>query len=383
MGRKSKRSGAIPKLRLRKRGGKTYYFYDHGGKPRREEPLGCDYGLAVKRWAELQHEQMLPPGAEITFAFVAEQYRQKVIPTKALRTQSDNQKELNKLLEFFNDPPGPLDAIKPKMVKQYLNWRRPTLIRATREKALLSHLWNWARGEGYTDLENPCAGISGATSKGRDAYIEDDEYVAIWAAASPVLRDAMDLAYLTGQRPADVLKMDESDLSDDVVRFKQGKTRTKVRVERAGSIPEVLARIRARKAGHKIVTSRLVVNEFGRPIGVNAMSRHWKAACIRAGIEGLQFRDLRAKAATDTEEETGNIRKAQKQLGHSRVTTTEGYVRNRRGAKVAPTKDLRKLRQDAEKTNPPKRALNMEAEVGIEPAYADLQSEDETSGTKV
>lgn len=113
------------------------------------------------------------------------------------------------------------------------------------------------------------------------------------------------------------------------------------------------------------------------------MSRHWKAACDKLGIVGIQFRDLRAKAATDTEEATGNIRKAQKQMGHTRLATTEGYVRNRRGALVAPTKELRKLRQDAEKKNPPKRALNMEAEVGIEPAYADLQSEAKPSKIKV
>ncbi|OXS92895.1 hypothetical protein B7H01_16215 [Pandoraea apista] len=38
---------------------------------------------------------------------------------------------------------------------------------------------------------------------------------------------------------------------------------------------------------------------------------------------------------TDT---TGDIRQAQKQLGHTSVTMTEHYVRNRRGDKVKPTK---------------------------------------------
>ncbi|WP_150698139.1 tyrosine-type recombinase/integrase [Pandoraea terrae] len=51
-----------------------------------------------------------------------------------------------------------------------------------------------------------------------------------------------------------------------------------------------------------------------------------------------QFRDLRAKAGTDKAEGSGDIRAAQKQLGHSSITMTERYVRNRRGAKVGPTK---------------------------------------------
>jgi len=34
----------------------------------------------------------------------------------------------------------------------------------------------------------------------------------------------------------------------------------------------------------------------------------------------------------------GDIRKAQRQLGHKSVTMTEHYVRKRRGDKVEPTK---------------------------------------------
>jgi len=55
MGRKPKSPAAIPRLRVRvKAGGKRWYYYDHGGKPRRETPLGSDYALAIKRWAELE-----------------------------------------------------------------------------------------------------------------------------------------------------------------------------------------------------------------------------------------------------------------------------------------------------------------------------------------
>jgi hypothetical protein len=35
--------------RARRRGKITYYFYDWGGKPRREESLGTDYVKAVGR----------------------------------------------------------------------------------------------------------------------------------------------------------------------------------------------------------------------------------------------------------------------------------------------------------------------------------------------
>lgn len=337
MGRRPQSPDAVPRLRVRKRGGKRYYFYDHGGQPRREESLGRDYALAIKRWAELEGASEEKVQAVTTFRHVADRYRIEVIPTKAERTQRDNLKELGKLLAFFDDPPGPLDAIEPMHVKQYMRWRKAAPIRATREKALLSHLWNWARGEGYTDQPNPCAGIKGKTA-GRDVYVETDDYTAIWDAADATTRDAMDLAYLTGQRPADVLRMAETDIRDGLLHVRQGKTGHRVPIEVTGELAGVIERIKARKQGMKVYNTRLVVTAGGRSIGVHALSERFRKAREAAGIKGVQFRDLRAKAATDKADSSGDVRQAQRQLGHSSVTTTEGYIRARRGEKVTPTR---------------------------------------------
>lgn len=178
-------------------------------------------------------------------------------------------------------------------------------------------------------------------------------------AASETLRDAMDLAYLTGQRPADVLKMMESDIRDDVLRVRQNKTGTKLRMTVAGSLPALLARIDARKRQFKVHCTRLVVNPYGKPIGVHALSRHWTAACSAAGVKGYQFRDIRAKAATDAAEAAGSTRRATKLLGHADERTTTIYLRNRLGEVVSPTGETpqtRKRSQSAEKESAPKGA---------------------------
>lgn len=341
MGRKPSKPNAIPRFRARCRGRVTYYFYDHGlvGGKRIEEPLGKDYGLAIKRWAEIERATAIPPPAVLTFRHVCHTYQRDVMPCKAARTQADNERELAHLLEFFDDPPAPLDAIRPVNVRQYMAWRSKTApIRANREKALLSHIWNFARSSGYTDLPNPCAGIKGNRETGRDQYIEDAQFAAIWEHADDCLRDAMDLAYLTGQRSADVLGLAEMDVRGGYLHVAQGKTGAKLRIEVTEELAQLLARIRERKKGHAVYSTRLIVNEQGRAIGTNAMSRRWVKACAAAGIAGLQFRDLRAKAATDKEESTGNIREAQRQLGHANVRMTEHYTRNRAGAKVTPTR---------------------------------------------
>lgn len=342
MGRKPKKAGAIPRFRQRQqKSGVVHYYYDLGGKPRKEIPLGSDYALAIKQWAELEGGRKAQAVAVLTFRMVSDSYRREVMITKAARTQEDNRRELLKLLAFFDDPPCPLEAITPVRVRQYLTWRTSGgtgMVRANREKALLSHIWNFARDKGYTALPNPCAGIKGFKETGRDAYIEDDQYQAIRAAADTVVQDAMDLAYLIGQRPADVLSLTEMDVRDGVVNIKQGKTKAKLRIAVEGELAVLLERLRSRKVGSTVHNTYLIVSERGEPVSVTAMSRRWAKACAAAGIEGLQFRDLRAKAATDKADSAGDIREAQRQLGHTTVAMTEHYTRQRRGQKTTPTR---------------------------------------------
>lgn len=71
---------------------------------------------------------------------------------------------------------------------------------------------------------------------GRDVYIEDSLYKAVYDVAEIGLRDAMDLAYLTGQRVTDTRLMDERDVRDGFIWVKQAKTKAKRRIEVVGSI---------------------------------------------------------------------------------------------------------------------------------------------------
>jgi integrase len=113
-----------------------------------------------------------------------------------------------------------------------------------------------------------------------------------------------------------------------------------------GELKLLLERISQRKQKCKIHTLRLIFSENGRPISQNALRLRFektrkKAAeknpTISLEILNYQFRDLRAKAASD-KSESGSMRDAQLQLGHSSMKMTEHYVRARRGQKVTPTK---------------------------------------------
>lgn len=369
MGRTPTRNMNLPTgMRARHRGKVTYYYFDTGSKPRREIPLGSDYVAAVRKWGELTLGEG-SPGALITFRVVAERYVREVLPTKAPATQEINLRELNNLYAFFDDRKEPFETIQPLMIRQYLDWRvsktveakriknslrvaagRPAekvrgdegQVPANREKALFSHIWNYARGTGLTNKANPCAGIKGFREGGRDAYIDDAVLAAVRESAEPALRDALDLAYLSGQRPADVLKLSRGDIKDGALWIEQNKTGKKIRISIEGELAAVLARV----GGQKVMGLKLINDGRGQPMSkamlrgaferarIDAAAKHPE---IAAAIRGFQFRDLRAKAATDKEESSG-IAAAQDQLGHSTAAMTAHYVRHRRGKLVKPTK---------------------------------------------
>lgn len=334
MGRKRYVHLNLPRNMLaRVRQSGTYYYYFNG---EREIPLGKDYVEAVIKWGELEGGNQKKVSV-ITFRHVAEKYVAAVIPKKAKRTQKDNLGELAKLYEFFDNPPAPLDLIEPHHIAQYRDWRKVT--RSTQEIALFSHIWNWSREQGFTAKPNPTVGVKRNRAKGRKVYVDDDLFNAVYEKADQPTRDAMDLAHLAAQRPGDSLRFKETDIRDGALWVRQGKTDAKLRIEIIGKLKEVIDRIMARKATYKLRSLALVVNEKGLALTYPALDGRFGKAREAAGVApaDFQFRDLRAKAATEVEEREG-MDAAQGLLGHADGSMTRHYVRNRLGKLVKPTR---------------------------------------------
>ncbi len=68
---------------------------------------------------------------------------------------------------------------------------------------------------GLTEWGNPCQGIRKNKEAPRDYYANASVWDAVYAVAEQELKEAMDLGYLTGQRPADVLIMRSDDTESD------------------------------------------------------------------------------------------------------------------------------------------------------------------------
>jgi integrase len=305
--------------------GKTWYHVT-GTTPRVWTRLSNDRAEALRMWA--MREGVKEDDSTKLFSVVVKRYIREVYPLKSVRTRKDNDKELVNLVRVFGHMP--IDQIAPMHIREYMDIRGQTAkVRANREKALFSHIFNKAREWGYTTAPNPCQGVKGFKETGRDRYVTDEEFAKVKAHAHFTVADAMDLALLTGQRPADIIKIRCTDINNGALWITQNKTGARLGVEVSGELEAVVARISKRP--RRTISPYLIQDENGQPLTYFALRSRFDKARELAGVK-FQFRDLRAKAATDT----GDLAHAQKLLAHKNRDMTEHYVRNRIGERVKP-----------------------------------------------
>lgn len=139
--------------------------------------------------------------------------------------------------------------------------------------------------------------------------------------------DAMDLALLTGQRPADVLKLKRTDIRDGALWIVQNKTGVRLGIEITGELAATIARINARP--RQAISVYLIQDENGQPLTQCALRSRFDKAGTLAKVE-FQFREIRAKAATDT----NDLAHSQSLLGNKNREMTEHYVKSRIGSRI-------------------------------------------------
>ena len=346
--RKTENRDLPPNVYRRKRPRKSgkvwigYYYKDPSGK---EIPLGTDFDLARLKWAKLESKEK--PIDLRTMKGIFERYVRDILPKKSPRTQKDNFAELRKLSVAFET--APIDAITPSMIAQYRD-KRSAKTRANREIALLSHVFNMAREWGLTEKPNPCLGVRKNKEKPRDYYATDAVWNAVYKEAPPELRDAMDLAYLTGQRPSDVLAMRQDDVEGDYLLVKQGKTGKRLRIlllidGQLNSLGILIKQMVERTKQH--ISLHFILNQHGKRMSQEMLRNRWDEARETARLKAIadkqpefaaqiarfQFRDIRPKAAS----EIVSVADASLLLGHSQEGITERVYR-RVGAIAKPSK---------------------------------------------
>ncbi|CAN7189051.1 tyrosine-type recombinase/integrase [Trinickia sp. LjRoot230] len=339
MGRRAQTAGAVPRFRSRKNAdGTLRYYYDHGVFEGRRvlEPLGTDRVVALQRWAELEGKRL--PASDVarhTFATLDREYRRRELPQKAPATRRLYDLILTRLTSVIGD--RELDKLTPADVSNI--WQATAekrgVVTANRTKAVLSLAMNCARLWGMMAIANPCSGVRGKKERGRkDVLIDDELYAQVYAVADEPLRNAMELADLTAQRPSDVLGVKRTNIVKQNLVFRTGKTGAYVVIEITGELKALIDRLLMWRGAKVDVSPYLLRDEEGYPLTKGQLRSRFDKAREKAGIQKaqFQFRDLRARGVTHKVIDEG-LEAGQRLAGHSGPGMTAHYARGSRPVK--------------------------------------------------
>jgi hypothetical protein len=335
-------TNAHPRLRSHVRKGKngnvrTYWFYDmrHEGKP--DIPLGKDYAKALEKWEEIH---LRKPRIAGTLLEAFEGWEREVLPNyENAGTKRTYAQSLTKLKPVFGGCSW--EAIELSDLKGYLKGRTAKT-QGNREMALLSVIWNWARGEGLTNLPWPAAGMEKSRWKNKEQprsfEVTDAIFAAVYEAGDSVLRSTMDLATATGLRLTDCRQAPLP--SGDVLRITASKTKKTAEFSISAS-PVLTALLQARRA-IKADHLMLLTTPTGKPVSATMLRARWDEAREKAAkahpelaaqIEAMYLRDMRKRAA----DLASDLEEASRLLQHSSTKVTADHYRNK-PVKVRPVR---------------------------------------------
>lgn len=304
-----------PRMTARRlKSGKTLYYYGQ-----QKVPLGSDLNRARIEWARLENGGVY---SSTTFLQVSDLWQKKLKDVKA-STAKGYGIALGSLSDAFGH--FQLESITAQDVREYLD-KRSAKVSANREVAILSIIWNWCRERGMTNQANPCAGVRKNRERPRTRYIHESEFNDIRGKGCGFLRDAMDLALLTSQRPQDLLSATLSHIKEGYLEFVQQKTGAKLRFRIEGELKTLLERPRS------VRSVFLIADDHGQPIHIQRLQRAFQTARKAAGVPYCQFRDLRAKAVSDEPD----LKTASGRAGHADEKTTARVYRRVKGDTVRP-----------------------------------------------
>lgn len=237
---------------------------------------------------------------------------------------------------------------------------KPYKVKPRSYNAYRSHireLMRFAEERGWRDPgTNPVNSIKTMPLQARTRYISDSELRrikigAIYSNPHPVkgyrtknrsglmLCALIDMAYLTGQRIGDLLTMEWSDVKQNGILFEPskvaGSTGVKILIEWTPKLRQVVERLKVLKRAD--ITRWMFTTQTAQQFTYSGASTAWKRAVARAGVKGVHFHDLKAKALTDVDDLRG-MNDAQKMGGHSTQTQTADYVRHKKAKKTGATR---------------------------------------------
>lgn len=209
----------------------------------------------------------------------------------------------------------PLDAWTPGAVRRYRDARaEESKSRAAHDIRYIKRVFQWAVSYDLAKT-NPAKEIKlKGLAAARDHYVQDEDYQALLNLAPWRIAVAAHLAYLTGRRRRDILGLTKANIQPEGLLLQEGKTGKVSLIEWSEELRE---------------TVRMMEDDYAffhySASGFDSAWQRLRKALREAGFVPFQFKDLRAKHASDLDESGGD---ATENLQHSgQQVTRRHYLR--------------------------------------------------------
>lgn len=203
-------------------------------------------------------------------------------------------------------------------------------------RSILVMIFRWAMLRDLCTV-NPAEKMPVKTVKIKRQRLTEQQFWVIFRHATPLIRRAMLLALVTGQRREDIVSMKFSDIRDGVLYWTQRKTGHKGSMPVQGVLAEIVSECRDRVVSpylihHDANTARTYAKP-GDPLFKDTLSKGFMRARDRSGLfsglgpgEAPTFHEIRSLSGRLYKAAGGD---AQALLGHFSQRTTDMYLLTR------------------------------------------------------
>jgi hypothetical protein len=237
----------------------------------------------------------------------------------------------------------------------------PRPVAANREVQALSRIFTKAKSRwGYTEY-NPCLNVEYNEETPRRIYQPDENFLKVYAKASPVLQVMMDIAQTSGPRRGMLLKLNLGDIEGRGVLITLNKKRRGDAVRRQllrfvddqgadtglrAIVDRALELRKKARGGGKVAdlaSAPLFLNLRGHRWTETGFNSAWQRAARAAGFgkHEFHFHDIRVKSLSDSP----TVEDAQDRGGHLDGRTTRGTYRAK-PVEVTPLKRVSEKGKD-------------------------------------
>ncbi|WP_372072745.1 tyrosine-type recombinase/integrase [Tistrella mobilis] len=290
---------------------RVYWYYRRPGAPDHGKPLPGDPSrpefLTTLREFNQRAEAAPAIADPASFAALVDRYTASPeFAGLADRTRKDYGTHLGMLRSWLGDLPTA--GITRSVVYEIRDQMAATPRKANFVLAVLRLLLSWAVDRGMMDV-NHAKGVKQLKTRPRQHVWGDDAEARFLTVAPEQMRLAFLLGIYTAQRQGDILRMTWNQYDGETIQLRQSKTGRPVRVPCHRVLKQALD-----AAPRRAVT--ILVTDTGRAFKEDHFRHEWRAATLAAGLDGLQFRDLRR---------TAMVRLAEAGASHFEVAAVSGH----------------------------------------------------------